>query len=331
VELEYRSILPAGLASGEHGSYEVWLERLARSNTETSAFEALGDRHFAYCQKGSRRALLVTFESIPRVRREAPDGVPRGLTLGLPWGWSSLVILSGDDTWFRDQAVFDYFDDLAAAGYFEAFDRVVFYGAGPSAAYAATAFSVAAPGAVVIAISPQATLDTTIASWDDRFPELRRTSFKDRYGYAPDMLQAADRAFILFDPASRLDSIHATLFRSGHVHPVPMRGLGPNIEGELISMGILSRILGVAAAGSLNAPFIAKLYRKRRNHGIWLNALAQRLTHRNRPWLTAIACRSILRRYPSSKLEKLYDQSMEILRRQGRTLPPSRAPNTVLR
>ena len=40
-------------------------------------------------------------------------------------------------------------------------------------------------------MQPQATLDPRVAEWDDRFLHMRRTDFTDRYGYAPDMLDAA--------------------------------------------------------------------------------------------------------------------------------------------
>ncbi|MEO8531792.1 MAG: phosphoadenosine phosphosulfate reductase, partial [Deltaproteobacteria bacterium] len=151
------------------------------------------------------------------------------------------------------------------------------------------------------------------------------------YGYAPEMLQASKRAFVLYDPESRLDAVHASLFAAKHVSTVALRGLGPNLETELLTMGILPRLLGVAAAGSLTSAVVSKLYRRRRTHSKWLNHLAHRLTHRNRPWLTAVACRSILRRHPSNKLERLYDQSVGLLSRQGRNLPPVHQAQTSKR
>jgi hypothetical protein len=50
-------------------------------------------------------------------------------------------------------------------GFFDDFDQVVFYGAG-QCGYAAAAFSVATPGATVVAIQPQATLDPRVTEWD---------------------------------------------------------------------------------------------------------------------------------------------------------------------
>ena len=60
--------------------------------------------------------------------------------------WSHMALISDSDTWFRDPAVYGWFDRLVDEGFFDEFDRVLFYGAGPCG-YAAAAFSVSAPGA----------------------------------------------------------------------------------------------------------------------------------------------------------------------------------------
>ena len=63
--------------------------------------------------------------------------------------------------WFRYPKVHAYFNRLVDDGFFDDLDKVVFYGAGPCG-YAAATFSVAAPGATVVAIQPQATLDPRV-------------------------------------------------------------------------------------------------------------------------------------------------------------------------
>ncbi len=72
----------------------------------------------------------------------------------MPWGygfveahgWSMLGMMAHDWTWYRDAAVWDFFDRLRDEGFFKQFDKVVFYGASMGA-YAASVFSSAAPGA----------------------------------------------------------------------------------------------------------------------------------------------------------------------------------------
>ena len=100
--------------------------------------------------------------------------------------------------------------------FFDDFDQVVFYGAGPRG-YAAAAFSVAAPGATIVALQPQATLDPRVTEWDDRHLKIRRTHFTSLYGYAPDMLDAAKQAYVIYDPYERLDAAHAAMFTRSNV------------------------------------------------------------------------------------------------------------------
>ena len=78
-------------------------------------------------------------------------------------------------------------------GFFDELDQVVFYGSGPCG-YAAAAFSVAAPGATVVAVQPQAKLDPRVTVWDSRHRKMRRADFTSRYGYAPDVLVIAEQA-----------------------------------------------------------------------------------------------------------------------------------------
>ncbi|MDG1103479.1 MAG: hypothetical protein P8N75_08935 [Ascidiaceihabitans sp.] len=127
---------------------------------------------------------------------------------------------------FTIQMVYSYFDRLDDDGIFDDFDHVIFYGAGPCE-YAAAAFSVAAPGATVVAIQPQATLDPQITEWDDRYVKMRRADFSSRYGYAPDMLDAAEQAYVIYDPCERLDAAHAAMFTRSNVKNSASITLGP--------------------------------------------------------------------------------------------------------
>ena len=50
------------------------------------------------------------------------------------------------------------------------------------------------PGATVVAVQPQATLDPRVTVWDSRHRKMRRADFTSRYGYAPDVLVIAEQA-----------------------------------------------------------------------------------------------------------------------------------------
>lgn len=271
-----------------------WLTRLADVAEEHGHFQPLGKHHLAaFVDAGS--TLLVCFETLQGIRALSDEAQPLGWDCVRTRGWSSLTLISEGDTWFRDRHVFGYFDRLIDDGFFDEFDTIVFYGAGPCA-YAAAAFSVSAPGARVLAIQPQATLDPRVTEWDDRFTEMRRTSFTDRYGYAPDMIDAAERAFVLYDPEVTLDSMHAALFTRPNVVKLRMRFMGSAIQSELIQMKLLVALIDRTVNDTLDTASFARLMRDRRDHPPYLRSLLAAIDRQDRPWLATMVCRSVLAR-----------------------------------
>lgn len=278
----------ANLPKGE------WLKKLAQISEEHGFFQPLGKRHFATFVE-DEPALLVTFETIQGIRSLSDTAQPLGWEMVKGVGWSHLCIVSDGDTWFRDQRVYAYFDRLIDDGFFDNFEKVIFYGAGPCA-YAAAAFSVAAPGATVVAIQPQATLDPRVTEWDDRFTEMRRTDFNDRYGYAPDMLDAAEHAYVLYDPAATLDAMHAALFTRPNVTKFRLRNMGTALQTELLEMQVLLRILAKASKGKLTTQGFAKIFRARRENRNYLRNLLAHLDAKGRTKLGKMLCESVAKR-----------------------------------
>jgi hypothetical protein len=271
-----------------------WLTRLADIADAHGHFQPLGQRHLsAFIDAGS--TLLVSFETAEGIHALSDMAQPLGWDMVKTHGWSSLSVISKGDTWFRDPAVYGYFDQLIDDGFFEEFDTVLFYGAG-ACGYAAAAFSVAAPGATVVAIQPQATLDPRITEWDNRFTQMRRTSFTDRYGYAPDMLDAAQDAFVLYDPKVTLDAMHAALFTRSNVAKFRLRYMGSSIQTQLADLDLLAPLLALAEAGKLDTEQFAQLLRARRNHPPYLRAILAETDRQSRPWLATMICRNVLAR-----------------------------------
>lgn len=275
----------SGLAKGE------WLTKLAGIAEEQGYFEPLGPRHFsAFVEKGT--TLLVTFETIQGMRVLSESAVPLGWNMVRDHGWSHLCVASDGDTWFRDDALYAYFDRLVDDGFFDEFETVLFYGAGPCG-YAAAAYSVASPGARVVAIQPQATLDARVTEWDDRFVDMRRTDFTARYGYAPDMLDAAARAFVIYDPRENLDAMHAALFTRANVHKLRTRHLGDAIQTNMMEMDLLKPLLEQAANGTLDDASFATLWRARRAYPPYLRNLLSALEIDNRAPLIRSLCTNV--------------------------------------
>ncbi len=268
-----------------------WIEKVAEHVEDKGALQHLGKRHWSIFTEGDG-TLLVTFETFQGIQTLSPEARPLGWDISAAQGWSHLALISDGDTWFRDGAVYADFDRRVDDAFFDGFDRVVFYGAGPCG-YAATAYSVVAPGGRVLAIQPQATLDPRLAGWDTRFVEQRRLNFTDRYGYAPDMLEAAGRAYIVFDPYSPEDAMHAALFARPNVSLLRIPNMGTALQTDLLAMGVLQDLVTAAAQGRLTSARFARLMRARRDHLPYLRRLLNRLERDEREELIRLLCHNV--------------------------------------
>lgn len=270
--------------------------RLRKRGAQEGYYTRLGSDHAALfldrSDDGQDETLVVTFETAASITDRRMDGATFGETVANPRDWSHLCLIADHQTWYRSPDVYAYFDGLVDDAFFEEYDNVVFYGAG-MAAYAAAAYSVAAPGATVILIQPQATLDPKVAGWDPRFTDYRRLNFTDRYGFAPDMTEGAGEVFVIYDPDQSLDAMHAALFRRSFTSFLPCRYLGPDVAGDLDRMHILPSVLSAAATGNFDASLFWTFWRARRNHLPYLRRLLRRIESDGRPVLGAALAESV--------------------------------------
>ncbi len=301
----------------------AWIRRMQQTGADCGYFEPLGDQHAALFNDAAP-TLLVTFETEREIRAGQPDELPLGYRVAHANGWSSLTLIARSPTWFRDPAVYAFFDRLTDLDFFENYDRVVFFGGG-MCGYAACAYAVTAPGATVLALSPQATLDARVASWDDRFVGARKHGFTERYGYAPDMVEAAGKVFVAFDPLEQLDAMHAALFTRPFVTKLPCPRLGPDMMKQFSAMGILPDLLRAACEGRLDAPLFWRLYRARRDLSDYLARLMLTLEDDGRIMLNAVLCRSVARRVEDPQFRYRFVQLKTALDEANRELPAPRA------
>lgn len=259
---------------------------------------------------GNGPGLLMSFESAKDIQRDQEDGIPFGLKYAERAGATVIVVLSLEDTWFRSEAVFDFFDGLTDEDVFEDFDHVTFFGAGPGG-YAAAAYSVSAPGADVLLISPQATLSSTYAEWDPRFYSARRIGFDGRYGYAPEMIEAARNTLVLYNPENEFDAMHAALFARHGAERFRCRYLGRNLATALEDMNVLDTCLTQALAGDLSAAGFARAYRARRDHPPYLRALLREVSDQDRSLMMEWVCRNTLARRPMPIMRKTLQRLQE--------------------
>lgn len=295
---------------------DAWRARIEELAEEHGNFTPLDADHFAAFMDAGPK-LLVTFENAAFVRKFNPDAEPRGFSLTRTEGWSHLAIISEDESWFRSEAIYRYFDRLTDDGFFDDFDQVLFHGTG-SGGYAAAAYCVAAPGCNVLALRPQATLDPKIVSWDTRYLGQRRLNFNDRYGFAPDMIDAANHVYLAFDPSQRLDASHASIFAKQNVDLLPIPGIGGRPDQALTIIDKMTPMLIAAMNSELDGAFYSELLRARRDNPAYLRFLFNQMIRADHPVLAANICAHVLRK----DHDDYYAEQLENLREQGHT--PSR-------
>ena len=266
-------------------SVRDWANRLYEIAKEHGSVEQIDAYHAAFFLKAGPK-LLVTFECAEDIRNSKIGAEPRGYVYAREEGWSCLSIIAFKESWFRDPSMYDHFDELIDDGFFDSFDDVLFYG-NSAGGYAAAAYSVACPGARVLAIRPQATLDPRIASFDNRYKEFRRYDFTSRYGFAPAMIDAAQQAYIVYDPTQVLDAAHAALFARPNVELLHAKSMGHDIEKAFDGLGIHDDMLLAAMDGRLTTVFFARLMRARRAHDRYLRRLFRQAINSGHPQLAA--------------------------------------------
>ncbi len=288
----------AGATISTDLSDNEWLNALKVIGETDGYFTELTDAHAAVFIEQSHDVLFVAFETLFGIRSVSDSGMPLAFDICESRGWSHLSLIAQKQDWFRHKNIWAYVDRLVDYGFFDDFDQVIFYGAG-MCGYAAAAYSVAAPGSTVISIAPQATLDRRLTEWDDRFPSTRRLDFRTRYGFAPDMTEAAGAVFVVYDPDEKEDAMHASLFDGDNTHTVHYRrGRAGAIEADLRSMSIIAKLADSAVAGDLDANRFAQIMSARKRHVPYLRALLARVLAEDRPALTRQLCRAVLANQP---------------------------------
>jgi hypothetical protein len=282
------------------GKREAWHDTLAELGDERGFYRALGPMHKALYLKGDS-TLVVSFDNLDDARQDVGERMPWGSQFISSRGWSSLGIGAHGWTWYRDDAVLDFFDELRDTGFFDQFERVVFYGTS-MAGYAATVFSAAAPGAKVIAMNPQATLERRITSgWETRYHKSWRQDFSGRYSYGPEQSAAADVVYLFFDPYVAEDAMHAALYQGDNVIKIRCRHFGHGLTSAFNQMGILKDTVEACVNERPTARDIYKLMTARKQTPRYQKAVLKKLQSMKRPLLTYRFCKYVLDTSPNKR------------------------------
>jgi hypothetical protein len=180
-----------------------WLEEL-RPGGEGLGFVEKNLRHsLMFVERPSTR-LLVTFDNLSNVGDDSVEREPWAFKFAQDNSLSHLGVLAHVSDWYRDADLIDRFKRLVADGFFDNYERVVFAGVSIGG-YAAIAFGSLVPGAHVISINPQSTLNPDLVPWETRYENGRRQDWSLPLSDAAALTDKLERVNIFYDPYHELD------------------------------------------------------------------------------------------------------------------------------
>ena len=276
---------------------------IARELAGRDGFYRDGGSHSVLFVPRSPDVLVVTFDNLDIAMTKREERRPWGFHFIEKQGWSMLGVMANGWTWYRDPWVAAEFDRLRDEGFFARFGRVVFYGASMGG-YAACAFSPACPGADVVAISPQSTLDRSLVPWETRYRNAWGFDYSGRYGDAAQVSAAARRVTLLYDPYSALDARHVARFTGANVQALRVPLMGHRLGTALQQMGILNPVILEAISGRLDPADFHRRLRARRAFPRYQWELFQRALDRKRPELARRIGEWVLARGPHPAIRR---------------------------
>lgn len=245
--------------------------------------EKLLYRNLVHYRPGNS-TLVVTFDPMGQ---HAKYLAPWGGKFITEKGWSLLGVTSRKNTWFRSPDLRDYMASLAEKGFFAQFERVVFIGSSMGG-FGAGVFSELSPGATVVLIAPQSTLDPRLVPWEHRFHEGRYQNWEGRFTDAAESTKSASRLVIVHDPRHKNDSNHAARFQHENLLVLNARHFGHPILGGVLEMGALKPFMEAAITGKLDRESFAAIMRHRRRSPSFLRSLISTASYRKNSRFSAV-------------------------------------------
>lgn len=249
-----------------------WFLEIMPGGSQTG-FMRKSDRHSLVFIKRANPVLMLSFDNLSNVSDRSPMREPWAYRFCKSHDISHLGVMANVGNWFRDEWLIDQLESLAAAGFFLGYDRVVLSGTSMGA-FAALTFAALAPGAHVIALNPQTTLDARIVPWEQRFWRGRRQDWTLPYSDAVEGAKTAAKVNLFYDPyfepdvkqSVRLDMSNVTTFKcwySSHKSAVFLK-----------KIDALKCVMKAATFGNLTEAEFYSMYRKRRELRWYSGALA---------------------------------------------------------
>ncbi len=301
----------------------LWLHDL-RPGAEGEGFFEKNLRHSLMFVKRPSDRLLVTFDNLSNVNDESVTREPWAYKFAQDSSLSHLGIMAHVSDWYRDADLIKRFEGLAAQGFFDGYKRVVFAGVSMGG-YASLAFSSLVPGAHVVAINPQTTLDPDLIPWETRYENGRRQDWTLPLADGATLTAGAGRVNVFYDPYHELDQQHVDRFSGDNIRIFKCWFSAHKTAVFMRKIGALKAVMHHAIFDELTEAEFYRLYRARRNLPWYRGSVSEYFREKGREELAGHFDQVFRRR-----LRKRKRRLAEEAEAEGQ-VPPQAAPDTATR
>ncbi len=274
-----------------------WFDEL-RPGGEGEGFMERHLRHSLMYVRRPVNRLLVTFDNLSNVNDTSTEREPWAFKFARDVNISHLGVMAHVADWYRDADLIARFEKLRDEGFFDSYDRVIFAGVSMGG-YAAIAFGSLVPGAHVVSVNPQSTLDIGLVPWETRYEGGRRQDWTLPLSDAAALTKGLGRVNIFYDPYHALDKQHVGRFAGDNIHVFHCRHSDHKTAVFLRKIGALKPVMHTAIFDELDPLEFYRLYRARRDLPWYKNQVASYFTDKGRDEIAngfGIAFRKRLRR-----------------------------------
>jgi len=275
----------------------LWFDEL-RPGGDAEGFLERHLRHSLLFVQRPVKRLLVTFDNLSNVGDRSPGREPWAFKFAKDINISHLGVMAHVADWYRDIDLIERFQKLADEGFFEGYDRVIFAGVSMGG-FAAIAFGSLVPGAHVISVNPQSTLDTDIVPWETRYEGGRRQDWTLPLSDAAKLTAKLGRVNIFYDPYHELDKQHVSRFEGNNIQVFNCRHSNHKTAVFLRKINALKPVMHAAIFDELDELEFYRLYRGRRDLRWYKGAVTSYFHEQGRDEMSdrfAVAFRKRLRR-----------------------------------
>ncbi len=258
-----------------------WLDEL-RPGGVGEGFIEKHLRHSLMFVRRPVKRLLITFDNLANVGNTAIDREPWAFKFAQDINISHLGIMAHVSDWYRDPELIGRMQKLADEGFFDGYDRVVFAGVSMGG-FASIAFASLVPGAHVVSVNPQSTLDTGLVPWETRYESGRRQDWTLPLSDAAALTQGLGRVNIFYDPYHELDQQHVNRFSGDNIRIFKCRYSNHKTAVFMRKIGILKPVMHHAIFDELTEQDFYRLYRERRKLPWFRGSLAAYFERTDRP------------------------------------------------